>query len=165
MEGSSLRRRTVTVTRNSALGTSPTTSALGRRYLVLPASLVCFCPASIVETPFSFSILGILLLDLSACGYLLEASTPRTGGGFPDERKLIRLFSMSNQNGAPMTMAKAVRRIPRTFKAPAPIPLCQARASLASLDHPIGGVLTSRISSATCCRETSWLADSAGAVD
>src|SRR5580698_8702579 len=44
----------VTVTRNSALGTSPTTSALGKRCFVLPASLDCFCPAFMIWCSFLF---------------------------------------------------------------------------------------------------------------
>jgi hypothetical protein len=54
---------------------------------------------------------------------------------------LMMLLSMSNQKGAPMTMAKEVSRIPRTFKACSPGEPGQMRMSFESRDHPIGGVL------------------------
>src|SRR5580698_4282795 len=87
MEGSSLRRRKVTVTRNSALGTSPTTSALGKRCFVLPASLVCFCPAFMMCCSSLFSILWVLLsvmwlsYSLLLAGSLQSAHRRRVPGG------------------------------------------------------------------------------------
>src|SRR5579859_7435981 len=62
MDGSSLRRRTLTVTWNSALGTSPTTSAFRMRCFVLPASRTRFCPEFMMEISFLFSMPRIFSL-------------------------------------------------------------------------------------------------------